>query len=313
MRSSRLTIEMLESLVALLRNKTFERAGKDLGISGSALHKRIDHLNEVFGVELFVSTKSGMVLIEQAESLAQDSLRIIEYALLAEQRTMASVSRVAGRVRVGHSTYLQPKLLAILTGIISDRTSGLTIESKGDLTLSLRQQVIEGDLDAGIGFLPVDHPELLVHVLVSDPVVVCLPPAHRLAARFSIDPRDLEGEAIVAVSRNSFPAAHAEIKSFFEGFGIELKIRYDAFGPPEALTLVQQGQGICMVGACSIGSHNVVAKPLSPSVLTRRSGLFMRQDNASADALLFLDMVLRRAGRRPRTHPPVRRSAGDLL
>ncbi len=210
MRSSRLTIEMLEGVVALLRNKTFERAGKDLGISSSALHKRIDHLNEIFGVELFVRTKSGMVLIDQAASLAQDSLRIIEYALLAQQRTSVSVSPLADRVRVSHSTYLPPKLLAAVMRIISDRTSGLTIESKGDLTLRIRQQVIEGDLDAGIGFLPVDHPDLLVQVLANDPIVVCMPVGHRLTTRSSIDPRDLQEEAIIAVSRNSFPAAHEE-------------------------------------------------------------------------------------------------------
>ncbi len=313
MRSSRLTIEMLEGVVSLLRNKTFERAGKELGISSSALHKRIDHLNDIFGVELFKSTKSGMVLIEQAESLAQDSVRIIEYALLAEQRTIASVSPLAGRVRVGHSTYLPPKLLAVVTRIISDRSSGMTIESKGDLTLRIRQQVVEGDLDVGIGFLPVDHPDLLVHVLAHDPVVVCMPPGHRLTPQSSIDPRDLEEEAIIAVSRYSFPAAHEEIGSFFGDLGIALKIRHDAFGPPEALTLVQQGQGVCMVGSSSIGAHNVVARPLSPNVLTRRSGLFMRQDSANANALLFVDLLLRRSGRRPRSQPPDKSSAGDLL
>lgn len=86
MRIPRLTIEMLEGVVALVRNTTFERAGRELGISGSALHKRIDKLNRLFGFEVFVGTGHGMKLRDEAQALNELGLRIIEYALLAERR-----------------------------------------------------------------------------------------------------------------------------------------------------------------------------------------------------------------------------------
>lgn len=298
MRSSRLTVEMLEGVVALVRHKTFERASKDLDITPSALHKRIDRLNEIFGVQLFVSTREGMVPIAEAQTLVQDSLRIIEYTLLAEQRTMAVVSSVSGRVRIGHSTHIPPKLLAILNRIIADATLGLRVEDRGELTISLKQQVLEGALDAGIGFLPIPHPDLTAHVLVEDPVVVCMSQSHRLAQRSQIEPTDLDGEPIVAVSRIPHPALHKEIDDFFQSFGVSLNVRQDAFGPPEALTMVEQQQGVCMVGASAVGSHRVSAKPLSPRVLLRKSAIFLREDNSNADTLRFVELLLEKASRR---------------
>lgn len=298
MPSSRLTIEMLEGVVALARNRTFERAAHELGITPSALHKRIDRLNEVFGVALFVRTGDGMALIQEAQGLVEEGSRVIEYALFAERRFTAAVSNLAGRVRVGHSTHIPPKLLSILNVLVAERPSGLKLESRGDLTLNLKRQVILGDLDAGIGFLSTADSELVTHLLFEDPVVVCVPLMHHLATRAVVRPEDLVGEPIIAVSRTAIPALHDEIDRYFNGFGITLHIVREAFGPPEALTLVEQNQGICLLGSSAVGHYRVSAKPLSPSVLKRRTLLFVRQNESRSETLLFVDLLLRRTGRR---------------
>lgn len=292
MRIPRLTIEMLEGVVALVRNKTFDHAGRELGISGSALHKRIHKLNRLFGFEIFEDTGHGMKLRDEAQALNEFGLRIIEYTLLAEHRTVAWISRDAQAIQIGHSTHIPPKLLAMINRIAADSSLGLRIENRGDLTANLKEQVIDGSLEVGIGFLPVVHPDLMVHLLVEDPVVVCMPPMHRLASKALIEPYDLADEPILAIGRNPFPALHEEVEGFFQGFGIQLKVKHDAFGPPEALIMVEQNEGICIVGSSAVGNHKVVAKPLSPRVLVRRTGMFLRQDNSHPDTLRFVERVL---------------------
>ncbi len=140
------------------------------------------------------------------------------------------------------------------------------------------------------------HPELLVYQVAEEPIVVCMPSTHPLAVRPMIRPQDLEGEPIIAASRDTFPILHQQIDEFFEDFGIKLNVVADAYGPHEAITMVEQRVGLCMV-AVSNAKPSVVSKPLLPQTLKRRCGLFVREDNRHPALKQFVDLVLERTSR----------------
>ncbi len=121
--------------------------------------------------------------------------------------------------------------------------------------------------------------------------------SHPLAVRPVIHPQDLEGEPIIAASRQTFPVLHQQIDDFFQDFGITLRVVADAYGPPEAVTMVENKVGICLIAA-SNAKPSVVSKPLSPQTLTRRCGLFVREDNRHPALKSFVDLL------RERTAPP---------
>ena len=156
-------------------------------------------------------------------------------------------------------------------------------------------------LHATFGDLSVTHPALLSRQLFEEPVVVCIPKGHSLAVKAVIHPQDLDGEPLIAVSREPAPAQHEEIKELFENFGVPLNIVADAFGPPDALIMVEQKIGICLLEASAVIRPMVVAKPLSVKVLTRKSGLYVREDNRHPSLNTFVDLVLDRTGSKPAT------------
>jgi DNA-binding transcriptional LysR family regulator len=134
---------------------------------------------------------------------------------------------------------------------------------------------------------------LLIYQLAEEPLVVCMPSTHRLAGKAAVRPRDLEGEPIVAISRETCPALHRQIEDFFEDFGIELNIVADAFGPPEAIAMAEQRVGLCLVAASSLRTRSsVAARTLSPRTLTRRCGLFVREDNRHPLLKSLVDLLL---------------------
>jgi DNA-binding transcriptional LysR family regulator len=297
MRIPSITVDMLVALVAVAQDKNLEVAGKELGLSPSAVHKRIQAANRFFGRRLFVVKNEGMQLTEVGEILYSHAVRALEQVLLAEELTIAAVELISRQLLVGHSTYLTSRLLAIIHKLDLG-SSGIRLQHKPGLTRDLVQNVCQGTLHAGIGYLPVVGDGLLVYQLTEEPLVVCMPRMHRLAVKPIIRPHDLEGEPIIAVAREPFPAMHREIDEFFQDFGITLQIIADAFGPPEAEKMVEQQVGLCLLSPSNCRGEMVVAKPLTPQTLTRKCGLFVREDNRHPALKAFVDLLLEATARR---------------
>lgn len=292
MRLPRLTMDMLAAVVALVQERTMERAGNDLGLTPSAIHKRIQAASRIIGAPLFMSEERGSVLTKSGETLYVGALKVLEMALLAEDRTIALLDLDAGHLRVAHSTYLPPRLLALVHRVKFEDSASIRIEHLPGLTSTSVQRVIEGTAHAGFGYLPVSHPDLLSHLLYEEPVVVCMSRAHPLAVKPAIRPQDLLEEPVIAIGREPLPWIHQQVEEYFAGFGFSLRVVADAFAAPEAVAMTEQSIGICFVGASAVSRSSVVAKALSPKTLSQKSGLFIREDNRHPSLSAFVAMVL---------------------
>jgi DNA-binding transcriptional LysR family regulator len=75
MRVPRITIDMMVAVVAVAQKKTMELAAKELGLSPSAVYKRIHAANTVIGRPLFLSTENGMVLTDAGKRFYPDAIK----------------------------------------------------------------------------------------------------------------------------------------------------------------------------------------------------------------------------------------------
>jgi hypothetical protein len=97
---------------------------------------------------------------------------------------------------------------------------------------------------------------------------------------------------IIAVARQPFPSLHEEIAEFFGGFGVELNVVADAYSPSEALCLVEQRIGVCLLDRSStVLSKDTVTKPLFTSILTRKCGIFYREENSDPMIQRFVALI----------------------
>jgi LysR family transcriptional regulator, benzoate and cis,cis-muconate-responsive activator of ben and cat genes len=308
MRIPSLTIDVLVAVITLVEKRTYELAGKELSLSASAVHKRVRAAETVIGQRLFIATEEGMLPTKEGRVFYPDAIRTVEQALLAEEKTRAMIDLDAGRLLVGHSTYLPPKLLAFVMKLNSQQHQGIHIQHFPGLTAPLTRRVVDGTLHAAFGDLPVSHPALLSRQLLEEPVMVCVPKSHPLALQPVVRPQDLNDAPVIAVSREPSPMQHTEIEAFFEGFGVRLNVVADAFGPPEAVSLVEQNVGVSLLGASAAKNPSIVAKPLSVRTLTYKSGVYVREDNRHASLNEFISIVLRGTGQgdnRSQTRVPV--------
>jgi DNA-binding transcriptional LysR family regulator len=280
MRFPQFSLEILMAVVATAEKKSVTRAGKELGISPSAVTKRIRVAERIARARLFHPAEEGFVLSQAGELLYDEAKKSIERALLGEEKIAAYLMLKERHLLVGHSTYLPPRLMAMLIQFHFEGAPPVEIEHRPELTPSIVQQVLDGTLHIGFGFLPQEHPDLTVRQLYEEPLVACLPASHPMSAKHTIYPEDLRGQALIAIGRRQMPSFQEEIDNFYSGFGVHLNVVADAFAPPEALAYVEQRIGICLLAQSSaIARPGIAIKPLSHRVLTWKSGMFQREDN----------------------------------
>lgn len=293
MRRPKTKLDNLVAVLTVAERHDIDAAANEMGLSSSAVRKQIEVVERVLGVPMFAGSKGRLVLTEDGEEFVADARRSVEHALLAEEKTLARQALKNHYLLIGHSTYLPPKLIALINQLRIEAIAKVRIEHISGLTSTTVQRVLEGSIHAGFGFLPVNSPELLVRPLHEEPLVACIPSGHRLATKPLIYPRDLDGEAIIAVSREQLPQLHKEIEEHFEEFGVRLRIVADAFAPPEALTYVMHKVGICLLANTSIIARpGITVRPLSTRVLMRRSGIFTREDNRSPLLQKLIETVI---------------------
>ncbi len=282
MRRPQVKLDNLITFMTVAARHNIEEAADELGLSASGVRKQLENIEVTLGIHLFEGRRGRLALTEEGESFHEDARRGVEQVLLAEDQLAARKAIKSNHLVIGHSTNLPPKVIAAINQLHIEDESPVHIEHRTGLTTTTVRGVIEGAVHAGFGLLPIRAPELVIRTIFEEPLMVCMPTSHRLAVKPAVSPSDLDGEPMIAVSRDPWPERHQEIEEHLSDFGVVPRIVVDAYSAPEAIVYVEQKVGICLLAGTSIaGRTGVIAKPLSTNVLRRRSGVFIREDNHS--------------------------------
>jgi DNA-binding transcriptional LysR family regulator len=296
MRRPKVKLDNLITFMTVAAKHDVDDAAEDLGLSASGVRKQLDTIENTFGIRLFAKSGGSLTLTDDGELFYGDAMKAVEQALLAEEQVYARQAIRNHHLVIGHSTNLPPKLITAITEIQIDDTHPVRFEHRSRLTSITVRGVIEGSLHAGFGILPIRAPELLIRTIYEEPLVACIPAGHRLAVKPVISPQDFDGEPIIAVSREPWPERHQEIEDHCADFGVALRVAADAYSAPEALAHVERKTGICLLPGTSVfGRPGITVKPLSTHVLTRRCGVFIREDNRSPILQKLLEISFRQA------------------
>ena len=296
MRFPHMSMETLIAVVNTAEQGSMRRSGKEIGLSPSAISKRIRAADQIVGTKIFQMTENGLILTKRGQTFYVEAIQALEHACRAEEKTKAEMLIEQKHLLIGHSTCLTSRLLVLLGAIHFDDDPDIHIHHYGGLTMELVQKVLAGTLHAGFGFLPLSHPELLVRQLYEEPLVACIPANHPLATRHIVHIQDLLRAPWIAVAREPLPSAHEEIERCLHGYGVQLKIVADAYSPWEAQAYVEHKLGICLLARSSaIVRSGIAIKPIATSILVRKSGVFVREDNHSPLLQKFVSMVIERS------------------
>ena len=277
------TIYDLKCVIVVAQEGSLSHAATRLHTSQPALGRRIHHVEAEVGVRLFYGWYGGVQLTESGKVFVEEILHSVDHWERAAQRARNAAHHQDGLFRVAYSSFLSPELLAIVSDLHFERPGDPILRLTSLDTLGVIRGVLEGQYQAGIGYLPNSYPELEARELLDEDLMLCIPARHRLFHLDSIAPQYLDREPLIAVSEHALPEVHKEIAAYFEVLHIDLNVIAQPFTFYEAIHMALGGKGIAMVssGWSHLTKEGIVFRPLADKLLTMKTGVFVRRDNRS--------------------------------
>jgi DNA-binding transcriptional LysR family regulator len=191
---------------AAARRRSFSRAAEELSLTQSAVSQQVAALERQIGVQLMRRGRGGVVMTPAGERLLEHATAVADRLELAEAQLGELAAQERRELRVGAF----PSALATILPAAAARL----VAQHPDLDLRLHEGRLDelaagvrtGDLHAALSFQDAaaarrEHDGTRRHDLTEEPMMLALPPRHRLARRRAVRLAELAGEAWTAASR----------------------------------------------------------------------------------------------------------------
>lgn len=237
-------IDLLRSFVAVAESRSFSRAAELLHWTQPTVSRRMSRLEAELGVSLFQRygrhvecTMAGEVLLPLAQAIVA---RTDEAVTLVKELSGAR----SGTVRFGALGNIFALLLTpILVSFLAEHPdTSVELIEKDDT--QLEEAVVSGELDCAV-MTPWGSTRVATRYLMTEEILVLVPPDHRLAREPQLSLAMLTGESIL-LPRATMNAGNIAADALRRA-GVKTKISYRANYPEMTKALVRRGLGVALV------------------------------------------------------------------
>jgi LysR family transcriptional regulator, transcription activator of glutamate synthase operon len=259
----------LRWFAALAEREHMTSVARELHISQPALSRAVHRLEQQLGVPLF--DRRGRVL-----RLNHHGRRYLPYATRALEQLDAGAAALAdvadaehGEVRLWFSHTLGSWLVPALVGAYRDEHPGVRFRLTQRGTVGLISGFDDGAADVILmGPRPTARRALEWHHLITEPVLLAVPPHHRLAARKSVRLEEIADDPFVAMRPGNALRRLADELCHVAGF--EPRIAFEGDEIATLRGLIAAGLGVGLVTPQRVATEPV--KTATPHLRVRDPG-----------------------------------------
>ena len=266
-----LEIRHLRLIEAIAEEGGLTRAGDRLHLTQSALSHQLKDIEERLGAPLFLRLKRRMVPTAAGELLLASARSVLTEVRTIEESIRRQARRGEGLIRIAVECYTCYHWLPALLAPFHRRFPRVEVRIAAEETRRPVAALLEGRLDMALVSPPPRDPRLRLRALFEDEMVVVLPPAHPLASRAAVLPRDLEGENLYLYSS---PEESTVMRRVLLPAGVRPRRITQVMLTEAILELIRAGQGVSVLSSWSVApfvsSGRLVVRPLTSRGLRRR-------------------------------------------
>ncbi len=240
----RMELRHLRYFVVLSEELHFGRAAKRLHMAQPPLSQRIRDLERELGVELFHRGRGGVRLTEAGALLLEHTRPVLEGVDSAREAMRRILPGTSGTLRAGIPPDTMPTVLRTIAAAFAAKAPEVLLELHEVSTDEQIARLREGKLDVGLVRHPSDTVGLESGPVLSRPLGVVLPAAHRLADADVVRLRDLNGAPLVIFQREMAPRLYDHILSICRDNGFLPGAIRHARNPNFTHGLVLAGMGV---------------------------------------------------------------------
>jgi LysR family transcriptional regulator, transcription activator of glutamate synthase operon len=280
-------LRQLRYLVALAEEQHFTRAAAREHVAQPALSQQIRRLEDELGLPLVERTTRHVEITHAGSLLVGRARRILAEIEAAEAELLALKGLESGRVNVGTMHTMGPIDVSLALAIFHERHPAIELTVREEASEELAEMIRDDVLD--LAFLSVTERVqshgLGLHQLVSEELVVVLPPGHRFERRRRVRMAELEAEEFISYR------AGARLREllFYAGddAGFEPRVTLESNESQRIRRLVSRGMGVAILPRSdAVGSGaDVAVVALSDPPLSRDITLAWRRERRQPPAV----------------------------
>ena len=250
-------VTLMRSFLAVVDTGAITEAAARLSITQPALSRRIQALEEHFGVALLNRGRKGVTVTDVGELVAREARVLVSRFDNLRNEITSHVGLEAGTVRLGGGatavSFVLPKAIADF----QVRHPGVRFQLKEAGSREVEQNLVDGALELGMVTLPVSRPELDVRPLTDDRIVLIAPQDHPLAGSGQVPLSALHGAALVGFERGS--AIRQLVDTGLRQAGISMNVVMELRSIPAIIRMVRSTGNLAFVSAMGVNAEPDIA------------------------------------------------------
>jgi len=261
-----LNLRQIEAFKAVVESGTVSRAADILHVSQPAVSKLLLHLEEDTGLQLFERTKGRLVPTKRGVRLYEEIDRIFAGVSQLESAVDFILREDQGRLVVGVMPALAGSFIQRATIGFMQRCPDVYVSIHARSSQFIADWLVTRQLDVGLISPRIGSPFFDAEPVMEHPLVCIMPPTHHLAEKRVIKPDDLNGEAFISFSAESYTSQR--IAEILDAYNVRVRLVLDATVAPTVCEFVAAGCGISLVHPLFTDGmrHRIVMRPFEPVV-----------------------------------------------
>ena len=235
------TLKHLRYFTAAAEAGSVTGASELCHVSQPSVSAAIAHLEDVFGVQLFIRHHAqGLSLTPAGARLCAAARDLLAHAEELSQDAAGLAEGLSGDLDVGCFVTFAPFVLPGLLRVLAGEHPAIRVRPHEDDLRALVEGLRRGRFEVAVTYdlnLPQD---IAFEPLLTVPIHVLLPAQHRLARRRAVRLADLDGEPLVLLA---LPESRSHFLSVFAEAGLEPNIAYETSSFEMVRGLVANGYG----------------------------------------------------------------------
>jgi DNA-binding transcriptional LysR family regulator len=272
-------LRQLRYLVALAEERHFTRAAAREHIAQPALSQQIRKLEDELGLPLVERTTRQVAITHAGHLLVARARRILAEVEAAEVELLGLKGMESGHVTVGTMHTMGPVDVTLALAIFHERHPAVELTVREHSSEELAQMLRDDELD--LAFLSVtervESHGLGLDQLVSEELMVLLPPGHRLARRRKLRMSELEGEEFVSYREGARLRELLVAAGRHAGFEPQIKLESNESGRIRRLVARDMGVAILPRSDAVAPGAQVAVAALTDPALSRDITLAWRE------------------------------------
>jgi len=274
---------LTHSFLTVAETGSITDAAEQLGVTQSALSRRIQQYEEQLGGELLTRSRKGTELTEIGKIAVTEGQLLLAGMAKLRREIARHQGLEGGQIRIGGGATAVSFIMPSAIAHFQSNHPKILFQMKEAGSSEIADDVLKGQLELGIVTLPLQSRELEIQLLTDDDIVLVARNDHPLSHKKKVSIKDLTGQPFVSFEGGT--ALRKIIDDAMRKAEIDIQVVMELRSIPSILHMVATTGNLAFVSRMAVGSQpDVIEITVSGLQITRRMAIISRKHGSLSEA-----------------------------